>query len=228
VSAAGSADAVVMAAAPADFRPVSSTETKIKKNADGSAPSLELIQTPDILAELAHDRVRPGQVVVGFAAETGDDTGSVLELGGNDPLIVMEDADLDEASSLAVQGSYRNSGQRCTAVKRILVHEKVHKRFVDLLTGGGRIYHETHFAPMLRLQATVREIALDGAEILPAAAALADPVPVVVGLAEEVREAQLARGLGMSPRAFAVPLVVRSLRHADALGEALAARGVDD
>ena len=57
----------------------------------------------------------------------------VLELGGNDPLIVMEDADLDEASTLAVQGSYKNSGQRCTAVKRILVHEKVHKRFVDLL-----------------------------------------------------------------------------------------------
>lgn len=53
-------------------------------------------------------------------------------------------------------------------------------------------------------------------------------VPVVVGLAEEVREAQLARGLGASPRAFAVPLIVRSLRHADALGEALAARGVED
>jgi biotin transport system permease protein len=53
-------------------------------------------------------------------------------------------------------------------------------------------------------------------------------VPVVVGLAQEVREAQLARGLGSSVRAFAVPLVVRSLRHADALGEALAARGVDD
>jgi len=57
----------------------------------------------------------------------------VLELGGNDPLIVMEDADLDEAASLAAQGSYKNSGQRCTAVKRILVHETVHKRFVDLL-----------------------------------------------------------------------------------------------
>jgi biotin transport system permease protein len=53
-------------------------------------------------------------------------------------------------------------------------------------------------------------------------------VPVVVGLAAEVREAQLARGLGASPRAFAVPLVVRALRHADALGEALAARGLDD
>src|SRR6476646_4303633 len=57
----------------------------------------------------------------------------VLELGGNDPIIVMEDADLDEAASLAAQGSYKNSGQRCTAVKRILVHETVHKRFVDLL-----------------------------------------------------------------------------------------------
>jgi biotin transport system permease protein len=53
-------------------------------------------------------------------------------------------------------------------------------------------------------------------------------VPVVVGLAEEVREAQLARGLAASPRAFAVPLIVRSLRHADALGEALVARGLDD
>ena len=47
----------------------------------------------------------------------------VLELGGNDPIIVMEDADLDEAATLAAQGSYKNSGQRCTAVKRMLVHE---------------------------------------------------------------------------------------------------------
>ena len=53
-------------------------------------------------------------------------------------------------------------------------------------------------------------------------------VPVVVTLAEEVRDAQRARGLTASPRAFAVPLVVRSLRHADALGDALVARGADD
>jgi biotin transport system permease protein len=53
-------------------------------------------------------------------------------------------------------------------------------------------------------------------------------VPVVVALAEEVRDAQRARGLTASPRAFAVPLLVRSLRHADALGEALTARGLDD
>jgi len=57
----------------------------------------------------------------------------VLELGGNDPIIVMEDADIEEASTLAVQGSYKNSGQRCTAVKRMLVHEAVADRFVDLV-----------------------------------------------------------------------------------------------
>jgi putative phosphonoacetaldehyde dehydrogenase len=57
----------------------------------------------------------------------------VLELGGNDPIIVMEDADLEEASTLAVQGSYKNSGQRCTAVKRMLVHEAVAARFTELV-----------------------------------------------------------------------------------------------
>ena len=57
----------------------------------------------------------------------------VLELGGNDPLIVMEDADLEEAATLAVIGSYRNSGQRCTAIKRMLVHQAVADDFVALL-----------------------------------------------------------------------------------------------
>jgi phosphonoacetaldehyde dehydrogenase len=57
----------------------------------------------------------------------------VLELGGNDPLIVLEDADLEEAATLAASGSYKNSGQRCTAVKRMLVQESVADRFVDLL-----------------------------------------------------------------------------------------------
>ena len=57
----------------------------------------------------------------------------VLELGGNDPLIVLEDADLEEAAGLASRGSYANSGQRCTAVKRMLVQESVAERFVELL-----------------------------------------------------------------------------------------------
>lgn len=64
----------------------------------------------------------------------------VLELGGNDPLIVMDDADLDRASDLAVQGSYKNSGQRCTAVKRMLVHEKVAAAFTDLVVEKSRAW----------------------------------------------------------------------------------------
>ena len=64
----------------------------------------------------------------------------VLELGGNDPIIVMEDADLDEASSLAVQGSYKNSGQRCTAVKRMLVHNAVADRFTELVVEKTRAW----------------------------------------------------------------------------------------
>jgi putative phosphonoacetaldehyde dehydrogenase len=57
----------------------------------------------------------------------------ILELGGNDPIIVLEDADLDEAATLAASGSYKNSGQRCTAVKRMLVQASVADRFVELL-----------------------------------------------------------------------------------------------
>src|ERR671913_398311 len=57
----------------------------------------------------------------------------VLELGGNDPIVVMEDADPAKAAALAAAGSYKNSGQRCTAVKRILVHERIADAFVEAL-----------------------------------------------------------------------------------------------
>jgi putative phosphonoacetaldehyde dehydrogenase len=61
-----------------------------------------------------------GSVRVGkYIADKAGYRRVVLELGGNDPLIVMEDADLDKAAELAVQGATKNSGQRCTAVKRI-------------------------------------------------------------------------------------------------------------
>jgi len=64
----------------------------------------------------------------------------VLELGGNDPIIVMDDADIDEASTLAVQGSYKNSGQRCTAVKRMLVHERVAAQFTEAVVDKTRAW----------------------------------------------------------------------------------------
>ncbi len=73
------ADAVVMAAAPADFRPIEVSDAKIKKTGDGSAPDIRLAQNPDILAGLAAERPNARIVVVGFAAETGDATSGVLE-----------------------------------------------------------------------------------------------------------------------------------------------------
>jgi phosphonoacetaldehyde dehydrogenase len=73
-----------------------------------------------------------GSVRVGkYIAEKAGYRRIVLELGGNDPLIVMEDADLDKAAELAVQGATKNSGQRCTAVKRILVVESVAEAFSE-------------------------------------------------------------------------------------------------
>ncbi|MBE7637264.1 phosphonoacetaldehyde dehydrogenase [Sneathiella sp. P13V-1] len=75
-----------------------------------------------------------GGVPIGkYIAEKAGYKRKVLELGGNDPLIVLKDADLEKASDLAVAGAYKNSGQRCTAVKRILVDDSVADEFVALL-----------------------------------------------------------------------------------------------
>jgi putative phosphonoacetaldehyde dehydrogenase len=74
--------------------------------------------------------VRVGKIIAGKAGYKR----AALELGGNDPLIILDDlsdADLDKAAELAVAGATRNSGQRCTAVKRILVQERVADKFVE-------------------------------------------------------------------------------------------------
>ena len=77
--AAEDADAVVMAAAVADFRPSGYADHKIKKSS-GEPAAIRLAENPDVLAELVAAR-RPGQVLVGLAAETGDSSGSVLDHG---------------------------------------------------------------------------------------------------------------------------------------------------
>ncbi len=71
-----------------------------------------------------------GSVAVGKKiAQTAGYKKVILELGGNDPLIVLEDADMDLAVFLAAEGAFRNSGQRCTAVKRILVQNSIIEDF---------------------------------------------------------------------------------------------------
>jgi phosphopantothenoylcysteine decarboxylase/phosphopantothenate--cysteine ligase len=144
-AAAVSADAVVMAAAPADFRPLATSESKIKKTTDGSAPTIELTQTPDILAELSHVRLRPGQVVVGFAAETGDDTGSVLDLAraklarkGCDLLVVNDvgggavfGASDNQAVILSREGERRDVPLGSKAALAHVIWDEVARRLQD-------------------------------------------------------------------------------------------------
>jgi phosphopantothenoylcysteine decarboxylase/phosphopantothenate--cysteine ligase len=89
------ADAVVMAAAVADFRPTTRRTSKIKKTGAAPAP-IELETTTDVLATISRDRLRPGQVVVGFAAETDDalvNGRAKLASKGCDLLVVNEVGD---------------------------------------------------------------------------------------------------------------------------------------
>ncbi len=99
LKASMTADAIVMAAAIADYKPKSTQSAKMKKSEDGSSPRIELVRTTDILADLVTHRntSHPDQVIVGFAAETGDTQGSVLEHGvaklqrkGCDLLVINE------------------------------------------------------------------------------------------------------------------------------------------
>jgi len=115
----------------------------------------------------------------------------VLELGGNDPIIVMEDADVDEAAALAAAGSYKNSGQRCTAIKRILVHEAVAERFVELLLGHTRDW--TYGDPM--------DPALDMGTVIDEAAAKSfeSRVAEAVALGATLLHGNVRRGALYSP-----------------------------
>jgi phosphonoacetaldehyde dehydrogenase len=61
---------------------------------------------------------------------------AVLELGGNDPLLVLGDADLEEAARLAVSGAFANSGQRCTAVKRIIAVAEIADELAERITAA--------------------------------------------------------------------------------------------
>ena len=115
LKAAADADAVVMAAAVADFRPAVYATGKIKKK-DGQEPDpVALVRNPDILAEISADRARPGQLVVGFAAETDDvlaNGRAKLARKGCDLLVVNEvgehkafGSEENEAVVLAADGS---------------------------------------------------------------------------------------------------------------------------
>lgn len=82
-----------------------------------------------------------GSVAVGKRiAQTAGYKKVLLELGGNDPLIVLEDADLELAAHLAAEGCFRNSGQRCTAVKRLLIQHSILEAFTEKFLARARGY----------------------------------------------------------------------------------------
>lgn len=121
-----------------------------------------------------------GSVAVGKRiAATAGYKKLVLELGGNDPLIVLDDADLDLAVTLAAEGSYRNSGQRCTAVKRILVQQGIADEFTrrlvaktkeyicgDPLEEATRVGTVIDEASAIYLETVVKEAVAAGAKVL--------------------------------------------------------------
>lgn len=87
----------------------------------------------------------------------------LLELGGNDPFIIMEDADIEKAADLAATGSYSNTGQRCTSIKRILVQEKLVNKFTELMvektnrwTFGDPTSETNHMGTLISIDAAMR------------------------------------------------------------------------
>ena len=96
--------------------------------------SLEEVVTPLIRDERVELVSFTGSVAIGKSiSKTAGYKKLCLELGGNSPLIILDDADLELAVELAAEGCFRNSGQRCTAVKRLLVHQSLVDRFTESL-----------------------------------------------------------------------------------------------
>jgi acyl-CoA reductase-like NAD-dependent aldehyde dehydrogenase len=125
-----------------------------------------------------------GRAVLKLAADAM--TPAVLELGGKNPFLVFEDADLGTAARGAVEGAFFNGGEACTAASRLLVHERVYDAFVErvagavrrLRVGAGRAAG-THVGPMVtaahrdKVQAYIDKAVAEGATVA-ATAALPD------------------------------------------------------
>jgi putative phosphonoacetaldehyde dehydrogenase len=153
-----------------------------------------------------------------------------LELGGHSPLIILDDADLDLAARLACEGCFRNSGQRCTAVRRILVQQGVldefTSRFLELArsyTCGDPMSEDTRVGSVIdehaaqSLESAVQQAASMGARILLGGRRQGALMPPTV-LADVPRTAHLATCECFGPLAPILP--VRDLDDAIALSNA--------
>ncbi|MBB5667505.1 succinate-semialdehyde dehydrogenase/glutarate-semialdehyde dehydrogenase [Rhizobium leguminosarum] len=145
-----------------------------------------LIEPSKVAAIIADDRIAAvtltGSTEVGaiVASQAGKALKKqVLELGGSDPFIVLADADLEEAATVAVKARYINVGQSCVNAKRFIVEESIADRFVELFCAkvaalkiGDPMVRDTNIGPMARenlmtgLHAQVEKTVAAGAKLM--------------------------------------------------------------
>ena len=125
---------------PSEFTPYSSLELEKLLRAAGLDPDLLQVITGDGAAGAALLAANVQKVVFTGSVATGKRVAQaaaarllpvVLELGGKDPMIVLEDADIDVAASAAVWGAFMNAGQTCLSVERCYVQEKIYPKFLE-------------------------------------------------------------------------------------------------
>lgn len=125
---------------PSEFTPFSSLELQRLLRQAGLDDDLMQVVTGEGPAGSALVQAKIGKMVFTGSVATGRKVAQsaaakllpvVLELGGKDPMIVLEDADVNVASSAAVWGAFMNSGQTCLSVERCYVHESIYQKFLD-------------------------------------------------------------------------------------------------
>ncbi|MCY1142310.1 bifunctional phosphopantothenoylcysteine decarboxylase/phosphopantothenate--cysteine ligase CoaBC [Actinoplanes sp. Pm04-4] len=147
VKAAAEADVVVMSAAPADFRPATVADEKIKKTDDGTPAPIILVTNPDIAAELGANK-RPGQILVAFAAETHDaiDHARVKLVKKRADLIVVNEvgvdrvfgADHNEVTLLGADGSTASYAELPKDDVADMIYDRVVTLLESQVADGGK------------------------------------------------------------------------------------------
>ena len=138
LTALATGNAVVLK--PSEFTPFSSLELQRLLRQSGLDDDLMQVVTGEGPAGGALVQANIGKMVFTGSVATGRKVAQsaaakllpvVLELGGKDPMIVLEDADVNVASSAAVWGAFMNSGQTCLSVERCYVHDSIYQKFLD-------------------------------------------------------------------------------------------------
>ena len=100
----------------------------------GSVVGQALLENPDVTALSFTGSVATGRKLAAACVAANPMKKFQLEMGGKNPLVVLDDADVDVAVAGALNGAFFSTGQRCTASSRLIVTDKIHSRFVDALT----------------------------------------------------------------------------------------------